>query len=381
MDPLVRHQIERIHSASTKVVVATAGGGTQLLNWLLILPGSSHTVLEIQVPYSTEAITEFLGATPDQSVSQKTAIQMARVAYQKANRLDQEADHLVGIGCTAAISTNRPKRGSHRCHVAAWTKDHVKTYSVTLIKESRGREREDEVVSRLALRALSEACGIEWDMASGLEKIEKTKVATFPHNNAHLIDKLLSGTVQTVVVQADGTAIANDPVVGGILPGSFNPLHEGHEHLATVAQSLLDSKVTYELSTANVDKPPLGQSEVQERLSQFAGKAPVALTSAATFREKCVLFPDCTFIIGWDTATRLVDIRYYGGDESTMLKTLELIERRHCQFLVAGRIKEGVFHTLADVTVPDRFKGMFQGIPEASFRADFSSTDLRTSDY
>ncbi len=379
MDPLVRRQVERIHSGPTRAVVAVAGGGAQLLSWLLAVPGASRTVLDIQVPYSPTALTEFLGSTPEQAVSQATANEMARVSHERARRLGQKAKHLAGIGCTSAISTDRPRRGKHQCYVAAWTDDGIKTYAVTLIKGARGREAEDEVVSKLALRALSEACGIDPNMASGLEKGETVDVSTFPHDGADPIDRLLAGAARTVVVRPDGVAVADEPMVGAVLSGSFDPLHVGHERLAKVAALLLGSEITYELSIANVDKPSLDQAEVRKRLSQFVGKAPVALTRAATFQEKCALFPGCTFVIGWDTAARLVDIRYYGGDEAAMLSALELMGQRNCRFLVAGRLDEKVFRTLEDVPVPTRFKTMFHAIPESSFRADLSSTELRAA--
>ena len=43
---------------------------------------------------------------------------------------------MVGVGCTAAIATDRPKRGAHRCHVAAWSQRGVTTYSLETVKDS-----------------------------------------------------------------------------------------------------------------------------------------------------------------------------------------------------------------------------------------------------
>ena len=124
----------------------------------------------------------------------------------------------------------------------------------------------------------------------------------------------------------------------------------------------------------------MGEDEVRRRVAQFAGKADVALTRAPVFYEKARLLPGCAFVIGADTAVRLVDKRYYGGSHSQMLLALARMREQGCRFLVAGRVDGGAggaFRTLADVALPDGFEGMFGAIPEAAFRSDVSSTQLR----
>jgi hypothetical protein len=140
---------------------------------------------------------------------------------------------------------------------------------------------------------------------------------------------------------------------------------------------MLGADVYYELSVVNVDKPALTREEVEQRLRQFAGSGTVALTRAETFHKKSALFPGCPFVIGWDTAVRLVAPRYYGDDETAMLTALAEIWARGCRFLVAGRREGDSFHTLADVSVPQGFAPLFQEVPESAFRNDISSSELR----
>ena len=104
----------------------------------------------------------------------------------------------------------------------------------------------------------------------------------------------------------------------------------------------------------------------------------MVLTRAETFRKKADLFPLCPFIIGWDTAVRLVAPRYYGDSQEQMLVALAEIWASGCKFLVAGREDEGAFKTLSDVAVPQGFRALFQEITESQFREDVSSTALRT---
>ncbi len=372
--------VARIHATPHKAVVVVAGAGTQGLAWLMEAPGASRTLLEALVPYGRRSMVQFLGEEPAQYVSVQTAQEMARAAYRRGTALREDASPVVGLACTATIATDRPKRGDHRCCIAAWDQDGVATYDLVLAKGRRDRSGEERVVSRLLVHALARSCGLASGIPLELLESEELKVQQQAHPNP--IQRLLSGEVSLVLAHPDGRLLVDEPLsVPALLPGSFNPLHYGHQKLAQVASGMLGAPVAFELSVVNVDKPPLEEAEVRRRLAQFAGQAPVVLTRAETFRKKAGLLPGCTFVIGWDTAVRLVEPRYYGnpgGDQETaMLTALAEMWALGCRFLVAGREHQGRFHTLEDIAVPQGFQPLFRAIPQSSFRADVSSTALR----
>jgi len=192
-----------------------------------------------------------------------------------------------------------------------------------------------------------------------------------------LIDELVAGAVERVTAWPDGTLARSTPPPRSVLPGSFNPLHDGHLLLARVAQEFTGAPVAFEISVTNVDKPPLAAADVRARVAQFAGRARVELTRAPTFVEKSRLLLAVTFVVGADTAERLVATRYY-GDETLMNAALEEMADRGCRFLVAVRIDEtGRVRSLADAAIPPKFSQLFTAIPESRFRIDASSSAIR----
>jgi hypothetical protein len=195
-----------------------------------------------------------------------------------------------------------------------------------------------------------------------------------------LVQRLLTpldAEVRYLVVERNGSMWVNEELERpALLPGSFNPLHHGHELLAQAAAAQTGREVTFEISVANVDKPALGEDDVLARVDQFRGTARVLLTRAPTFVEKGRLFPGAVFVLGWDTAVRLVEPRYYGGEDE-LRRAFQELRTLGCRFIVGGRTVEGAFRTLADIRLPEEFAPMFEAIPESRFRADVSSTALR----
>jgi len=192
------------------------------------------------------------------------------------------------------------------------------------------------------------------------------------------IDQLLAGEVDRVTAQPDGQMMLSAPQHPVLLPGSFNPMHTGHMALARVAEELRQQPLAFEISVTNVDKPALTADTVRHRVAQFAWKSPVELTRAPTFVEKSRLFPRTTFVIGADTAERLVQAKYYGDDETRMHVALEEIGSSGGSFLVAVRSDAaGRLRGLIDIPVPQRFADLFTEIPEHRFRLDTSSSQIR----
>ena len=84
------------------------------------------------------------------------------------------------------------------------------------------------------------------------------------------------------------------------------------------------------------------------------------------------------FVVGADTAARMVSPRYYGDDPADVGRALAEIAGHGCRFFVGGRVDAaGRFVDVGGVTIPAGYRDMFQGLGEREFRVDVSSTDLR----
>ena len=158
-----------------------------------------------------------------------------------------------------------------------------------------------------------------------------------------------------------------------ILSGSFNPLHNGHIKLLEAAKNMTKLEPFFEISISNVDKRNISLEDLNSRISQFYNIGKILITNSATFEDKSNLFKKSIFVIGYDTAVRILDNKYY---EKDMKESLSNIKKNECSFLVTGRKINGKYKYLNDLEIED-YKGLFSIIPEENFRLDISSTEIR----
>jgi nicotinamide mononucleotide (NMN) deamidase PncC len=374
--------VERVHASGKHFLLAITGGGSRAIANLLEVPGASASVVGAIVPYAPAALESWLGGPVDQHCSERTSRAMAMRAFELARQFcDAEPSMLRGIGATASLATNRPKRGPHRIHAAWQSADATVSLSCELTKGARSRAEEEAIATQLVLTAVCEACGVEG--ACMLEPAVADSVHRREQHAPAAWRELLLGERGCVTVLNEGTTYqkkapslseSGKPVV--LFPGAFNPLHAGHLRMAEVAAERYGVPVTFEISITNVDKPPLDFIELEERLQQLTGRQ-VLLTRAPRFAEKAHVAPGCVFAVGVDTLIRIGDTRYYGGEIERRDAAVEAIASQGCRFLVFGRSVDDRFMGLPDVDVPTKLRELCEEVSERMFRADVSSTDLR----
>ncbi len=155
-----------------------------------------------------------------------------------------------------------------------------------------------------------------------------------------------------------------------IIPTAANPLHKGHLHMANHVEAIREfdgTDVEFELSIANVDKDNLSVKEVCDRLQQFMQLGRKCwITNFATFAQKAHFFQGCTFVIGTDTANRIVDPAYYFDCEEERDKVIYDISGKDCCFMVLGRPG----HTLDEEVIKRS---------EMFFREDYDGHDISST--
>lgn len=374
--PDVEPAIERFHKTSgKKVVYAFAGGGAQALCWLHAINGSTRTMVEAIDLYSKESMEEFIHETPDKAVCEATAIKMATLAAVRGQWMGQGVD-CVGLAVTAAVATERKRKSEDQAFIAVCSGKESDCFVTHIwFKRDSGmtRRQQETIISSFVIDALVRTTGRNLDLPVLTDNYQvQTLYQAIPDS----FWQVIHGQQRAYTFMPDGQEIVGVPKDAEIIiPGSFNPLHQGHIEIAEAAVRLTGKKSVYfEMTVFNTDKGTMTHSQAAERISQFRWKYPVVLTNLRLLVDKAEAFRMCDFAIGADTAERILDVKYYGGTEGGLHDMLCGLKHFGARLLIMGRQYNGAFKSVKDLKIPRGFEDLFIELPG---RLDLSSTELR----
>ncbi len=217
--------IQKIHESKYRITFVSSGGGTNAISSLLKVPGASNTVLESYIPYSKKSMDLFLNRKPDHYCSLNTSLSMAANAYKKCMQIDPEykKKYLIGISVTASLATTYTKIGDHKFYISVQTESFTKSIECLLIKGSRSREEEEQLITEYVLSLVAECCGIEKNMPH--------------HDEIPVIHTIKAEKSWKKLLNNDVNFISSDRSTPELIfPGSFNPLHDGHLKMRELAE-------------------------------------------------------------------------------------------------------------------------------------------------
>ena len=381
---------------SPKAVLYVSGGGTEVFPMLLARGGGSATLLGARIPYDANDFRSLLGCDPGRLVDARAARGLAMAAFRHALTIrgDLPPEQVFGLGSTSKLSRGDGEREgrAHEIHGAIQASSTTHSWSV-ILPDGQDRPWEERInalvlMNLLALgKSVPGSVPLEHDGRSVPEGAVTRDVA---EGGPAMADLLLGRRPWVALDLPPGpgrgrnAATTSDPDEPPrlLLAGSFRPLHEGHVAMAEAASRLTGLPCDFEISLFHPEKPPLDFIAIRSRREGFEGRSGrLYLTNAPTYVEKARLFPGCTFAVGHDTALRIVDPRFYGG-EAARGAMLEELEGLGARFLVFGRVDaSGRFRDLSDEEFEHPVSGFLSRVatpvPGHVFRVDLSSTEVR----
>ena len=113
------------------------------------------------MPYSPAAVAAYLGEQPAQAVSAATAQALARRAFQRACEFRADGSvSVVGLGATAALATDRVRRGDDRLHVAAFDGARTIALEWRLQAPLSRRQEQEAAAERAIVASLADVMGV-----------------------------------------------------------------------------------------------------------------------------------------------------------------------------------------------------------------------------
>lgn len=347
-----------------RIYIAATGAGAGAQNEIWKTPGCSAYFAGACFPYGEDQLEEFIGYRPEKFVSANIAIEMAMVAYQRAWR--NSSDDAIGIGCTAAVATNRLRKGDYVSYMARCDDDGVHLHTMYL---SASEGKEARISHGNAVSHNINAMAFNVNVSNKTQVIDVTTDAIklllarpyFAFDGRRLPESEL--TSQVICPATD----SSEKVCRAIYPGAFNPAHEGHKAIA---------KKTHAVFNIEINPPHKGQLSVAEILQRLKGLRhhDTILTSGCPlYVDKSDRFNNHPIVMGADAFLRMLDPKW--GPEPKAL--LNRFSQNGTKIMVFGREINGKWVSADEAIsrVPES-ASCYDLVP-VDGRWDISSTQLR----
>jgi nicotinic acid mononucleotide adenylyltransferase/nicotinamide mononucleotide (NMN) deamidase PncC len=356
--------LDKLKDRYVSIHIIAAGAGAEIQQKLWSIPGCSSFFSGASFPYAQEEMEEILGFVPEQFVSETTAIDLAAAAYMKA--FHQKGKSPIGIGVTASVASEKSHRGDHRFYVSIITDTQVKV-GYWLLDKGVGFEKRKADGQLITDTVLSMLLGVlDMSAFAALNAYKDVSVEAVNRFFAH------------PYFQANGKRLQNvNNINYVIMPGAYNPPHEGHFGLVSQYESLYSGKVIFNITTNPPHKDELNLQACLKQAKMLQGTDRLFSRNDPLYIDKARKHPNTPIIIGADAFLRLFDSKWDPNIEASM----EEFKSLGTKFFVGGRVVDGKFLSLNDVITTFNVDKLYQKylnlFVELPGRWDITSSEIR----
>ena len=146
--------IQEINFSETRLVFALLGSCQRLVKWLMDKEGISKNLIGIYMPYSKEAIDDFLDFNPSNYVNSKITVKLAEKNYVKFYKNNNLRNKMISIAVSSSLQTNRIKRSSDIGYITIYNRKKFLTYKIEFVPGKLTRIKQDFIISFYVLKII-----------------------------------------------------------------------------------------------------------------------------------------------------------------------------------------------------------------------------------
>jgi nicotinamide mononucleotide (NMN) deamidase PncC len=352
-----------LKEANVNIHVIATGAGAGLQERLWATPGCSAYFSGATFPYAAEEQEEVLGFMPEHFCSKEAAVDLASAAYMKAYRFGGKAP--IGVGITATVASEEEHKGDHRFFACLISNDQALMLH-RVIDKGKGeykRYMDGKHCDSAGFFMIEDALKVESPTGLVYEDVSDLAKERF---------------FARPFFGANGQRLAKVPFkdqLWALMPGAYNPPHEGHIGVAEQVFKQFHRIPAYEITAEPPHKDALTVQQLLQRAKLLHGGDRLFTRKEPFYLDKARVFPGVPLVLGADAVDRIMDPKW-GLDVSCMLKEFEALGTK---LYVAGRLVDGKWMSGHDIIQKhrDAIGEHIEVFREIYGRWDISSTEIR----
>lgn len=314
-----------------KVFIATTGAGSGAQDWIWQTPGVSKWFAGATFPYREDLLEQYIGYRPEKFVHPDVAVELAMRAYQDA--WQAPGDDAIGIGCSAAVATDRLRKGDYVAYIAICDTKHgvrllKKQFEPQIGAEHRHNQgaEVDRIVADIAIFGNLVYGSNPIDVTSTAKWLLLNRPYVAYNGSKYSEDKLRNEVIQPVTD-------SKDKLCRPIYAGAFNPPHAGHFAIADKTNSI------FNIEMVSPHKGELHVTEVLQRLKLLRGYDTLVTSGCSLYLDKSNRFNHHPLVMGADAFLRMLDPKW--GPEPK--KLMEDFSQNRTPLMIFGREINGKY--------------------------------------